>query len=368
MGYQQWRRVNETDFLEEFTLSFESPVETEFEENNAVFLRATLPKNRVGRVPVVLLLHYWGATDYQLEVEMAEQLALRGVASVRMAMPYHLERTPDGFRSGELAIRPDPESLRKTMIQSVQDIRRTIDWVETRDEFDSGRVGIAGTSLGAIVAALGYGIDDRLVAGSFILGGVDLAHILWNSSRVVAQRDQMRRDGITEESLRETLRDVEPMTYLGPADPRPTYVVQARYDQVIPRQATESLLGLIDDPEHLILETGHYGGFLVQGKLIRSVAQFFATTFSGSKFEAPQIFYSPTIRFGLSLDAETGLNVAASLDLWRSNPNNDAFASLMLTPRGARGFIGASLGRDVAIGAIVMPQKTTFGMVWNTVF
>lgn len=368
IGFQQWRLVDETDYVEEYTVSFPSSVETQFPENNSILARAVLPKNRVGAVPVVLLLHYWGATSYQLEAEMAEAMALQGVATVRIPLPYHLERTPKGYRSGELTIQPDPEALRATMIQAVRDVRRTVDWIGTRPEFDVTRIGVTGTSLGAIVSTLAYGVEDRFAAGAFVLGGVDLAHILWNSSRVVAQRDQMRQEGITEESLREMLRDVEPSTYLGPADPRPTYVVQARYDTVIPARATEALLERIDEPQHLVLETGHYGGVLVQRRLIRSVAAFFESTFSGREFEAPDTFYSPTIRFGLSVDIETGLNVAASLDVWRLNPNNDAFASLMLTPRGPRGFVGGSLGKGVAIGVIVLPRKTTFGMVWNTVF
>ena len=40
-------------------------------------------------------------------------------------------------------------------------------------------------------------IASRAQLGSHLLGGVDLAQILWNSSRVVAQRDELRQKGYT---------------------------------------------------------------------------------------------------------------------------------------------------------------------------
>ncbi|MFX9638786.1 hypothetical protein ABTO85_20010, partial [Acinetobacter baumannii] len=80
----------------------------------------------VGPVPVVVLLHYWGAPDTKVEDEIAQLLARRGIAAVAMPLPYHLGRSPMGRRSGELAIVPDPRSLNQTMTQAVLDVQRTI--------------------------------------------------------------------------------------------------------------------------------------------------------------------------------------------------------------------------------------------------
>lgn len=363
-----WRNTRNTDFTEEYQLSFPSAVVSQYPENNDVRVTAVLPRNRIGRVPVVLLLHFWGATDNVLEQETASTLANLGIASVYIPLPYHLSRTPAGFRSGELAIQPDPASLRQTMLQSVLDVRRTVDWITTRPEFDSSRIGLTGTSLGAIVSSLAYAVDNRFTCAAFVLGGVDLAHIIWNSSVVVAQRDQLRRKGFTESSLREALKDVEPLTYLANPETRPTYVVRARYDKVVPPESTQELVDRLQTPKQLVIDTGHYGGVLVRGRLLRSVASFFQSEFEGRDFTSPGNFYSPTIRLGLMLEPETGLNVGASLDVWRLNSSNNIFGSVYMTPRGPRGFLGGSIGKGVAIGVIVMPQKTTFGMVWNTVF
>lgn len=368
LSFEPKRLLKEDDFKETYSLSFPSAFVSKYPVNNTVRAQLVLPKNRVGKVPVVLLLHYWGATDHRLEDEMAENLANAGSASVVISLPFHLDRTPQGFNSGELAIQPDPQALKATMIQAVLDIRRTVDWIIDQPEIDSTRIGITGTSLGAIVSSLAFAVDKRFTSGAIVLGGVDLAHILWNSSRVVSQRDRLRQMGYTEDSLREVLKEVEPANYLGPNETRPVYVVQARHDTVIPAQSTQKLVNLLEKPQRLYLDSGHYGGALVQGRLLRSVTAFFVAEFKGQPFKAPADFYVPTIRFGLQADIDSGLNVAASLDVWRLNDSGDVFASVMFTPRGARGFLGGTLGKGFALGFVFLPKKTTFGMVWNTVF
>lgn len=366
--FEGWLATGESEAAERFTISFPSPVQTPFPENNTVKLLVFVPKNRIGRAPVVVMLHFWGATDNALEVEMAEELAKKGVASIALPLPYHLSRTPRGTASGELAIQADPDALRETMTQALADVRRALDWVATRPELNPQAVGVTGTSLGAIVSGLAFAVEPRFKSAAFVLGGADLAFILWNSSRVGPQREALRRAGVTEESLRATLAPVEPLTHLRPDDPRPTYVVSARHDTVIPPEATRRLAASLNNPQTLVLETGHYGGFLVRTRLVRSVAAFFESTLQGRAFTAPDRFYSPTVRFMAYLGSTDGLQVAAGLDLWRLNEQADAFATALVTPRGVRGYFGFQLGRGVSAGAIFAPRRTSVGLVWSTVF
>lgn len=366
--FPQWRPVGQTDFLEHYTVDFTSPVVTDYPENNHVKLDVYVPRHRTGPIPVVLVLHYWGATETTLEVAMAEALANRGMAAVIMPLPYHLSRTPDGKRSGELTVVADVGSLSQNMVQSVQDVRRTVDFIESRPEFDRTKIGIVGTSMGALVSSMSFAVEPRFAAATFLLGGADLAHVMWNSSRVVQQRDRLRSVGYTEDSLREALASIESLNYLDPNDRRPSYLIRARHDTVIPPQSSQRLQDALGNPQVLYLETGHYGGILVQQKLSRTTASFFAETFSGRDFVAPAEFYSPTIRVGFGVDPEHGFQFSIGMDVWRLNAESDAFGSLFLTPYGVRGFLGARLGRDVALGAVILPRKTTFGILWSTVF
>ena len=326
-----------------------------------------MPAAVQGPVPSVVLLHYLGASDLKIERSIAGHLAQNGIASVIMALPYHLGRTPPGRASGELAIQADPKKLIATMTQSVWDVRRTLDWIQTRPELDVNRIGIGGTSLGAMVATLSYALDPRIQLASFMLAGADLAHILWNSSRVVTQRDTLRSLGYTESRLSEALKEIEPLEYLGKRSPGKTFVVGARYDTVIPPVDTHKLIVGLGSPKVLWLDTGHYGGAFVQGKLLRSVASFFIEEFAGRSYIPPRRIYAPTIRVGIDANTVTGLQVGVGLDLLRFDSTGSAFGSLIFTPRGAQVFLGKRIDRGFALGLTVTSRGLSPGAFWSAV-
>ncbi|MCZ8137800.1 MAG: alpha/beta hydrolase [Armatimonadota bacterium] len=358
-----------TEYWTRTRIQYDSPRPSGQLLNDVVLADFTLPTDRLGKVPVVILLHYWGATDHRVEMTMADHLARRGIASLSLTLPYHMERAPAGTRSGELAVPADPEALRQVMAQSVADIRRACDWIATRPELDSTRIGLGGTSLGAIVASLTFAVEPRIHSVSLLLGGADLAGIYWNSSRTVVLRNRLRDEGWSEDRLREYLKDIEPLNYLQADDPRPIFVVRARFDTVVPPFATDRLLAAIPNAKVLTLETGHYGGGLVYDRLMSTFARFFESTFGGNAFQPPSNFFSPTLRMGVLAAGDEPANFFVGLDLWRTGSKGEAFASLMGTPQGVRGFIGARVGSDIGLGLVLIPGKEpTWGAIWNIVF
>ncbi|MBX7132377.1 MAG: alpha/beta hydrolase family protein [Fimbriimonadaceae bacterium] len=398
--FEAWKLVRQTDQAEEYELSFPTAMETAYPENNRVPVRAFLPADRLGPVPVVILLHYWGATSSSVEQSMAEQLNRRGIAAVIIALPYHMARTPKGTRSGELAIQPDPAKLVVTMAQCVWDVRRTIDWIQSNRDFNANKIGISGTSLGSIVASLTFGIDQRIVAGCFMLGGGDLAHILWNSSRVVSEREALRKRGYTEERMREALTCIEPLQVLKPSE-RKVFIVGAKHDTVIPPADVTKLIDALTAPEPqggthgteasdigeprklashatranegtsepsvLWLDSGHYGGIFVERQLARQMASFFDASFDGRGFNSPKSLIAPTVRIGLEVNPSSGLQVAVGFDVWRWSRNADGFASILLTPKGVQGFLGYNISNGLAFGISILPKRTTVGAFWSVV-
>ncbi len=351
----------------EYRITFESAIVTPQPENNAVQLTVMIPSKGEKPFPVVVILHYWGATDQRAERNQALDLARRGIASVLMPLPYHLQRTPKGSRSGEMAIQADPKHLVDTMTQCVSDVRRTIDWIATREELDSRKIGIAGTSLGSLVAALTCGVESRISHAAFVLAGADLAGILWKSSRVVKQRDQFRRDGYTEDSLRKELAPIEPLNYLKGAKLESSLVIGARYDTVIPPDATQKLIAALGEPDTVWLDTGHYGGFFIQKKVQNTVGAYFEAEFLGKDYKAPKTLTAPTIRIGVLGDPEESLQVAVGLDLWRSGAKSEFFASALATPSGLRGFAGFRLDKGLSIGATFQAKGIRPGIFWSIV-
>ncbi len=345
-----------------------SAVETAYPENNGVHLEVYLPAGFEEKpCPAVLALHFWGASDKRLERTLAQALNERGIAAALMTLPYHIERTPEGTRSGELAIQSDPALLIQTMTQAVLDVRRCLDFLQSRPEIDGRRLGIAGTSLGSIVASAAYAVDPRLQEGAFLLGGVDLAHIFWHSSRVVQNRDALRRAGYTEAKLREELHSIEPLTYLPKKTVGTALVIAARHDTVIPRHSTEALIDALPGAQTIWLDTGHYGGSFVQGRILNEVARYFAASFQGETYHSPDRISAPTIRLGAQYNFEDGFDIGVGIDLWRGDADGKLFASGLLTPRGAQLFIGHQIDQHLSIGLSAGFKHTTLGLFWSIV-
>lgn len=367
IGFEDWKAVSQPEGATEYLEVFPSPLITGIEENDRVPLRVFLPNARTGPIPCVLVFHYWGATDLRVERTLAAELNQRGLAAAVLTLPYHLARTPAGYRSGQLAIQPDVDRLKAMMVQAVQDSRRAIDFLQTRPEIDTRQMGVVGTSLGALVAASVYGIEPRITDASFLLGGIDVASILWNSSRVVNQREALRRRGYTEDRLRTGLAPVEPGNLLGNRKTGSEFVVGAQFDTVIPRRNTELLLSHLPNPKVLWLDTGHYGGIFVQRRLMREVARFFATEFTGGDFVPPDRLYAPTVRIGFRMDPVNGIDLGVGLDVWKFDVRGDSFSTLMLTPRGANLFIGRRFSQGLSVGVFGSVHGAGVGLLWSTV-
>lgn len=362
-------KVIETDPADprEFEGSFPSAISSPYPENDVVPIRYFLPAEGDGPFPAVVVLHYWGASDLRIERTLSLDLARKGVASVIVTLPYHMGRAPKGTRSGELAVQPDPERLRATMVQAVADVRRAADFLQSRPEIDKTRLAITGTSLGSIVSSLTVSVDDRFRSAAFMLGGADLAHILWHSSKVVAQRDAMRSRGFTEERLRAALTPVEPLTYLPHRKPFKSLIVAGKFDTVIPPPDTLKLQNALKDNATIWLDTGHYGGIFVQRRILRAVTDFLAGDLLDKPYKIPVSLSAPTLRIGAVADPDTGLQIAVGLDVLRANRNGAPMGTLMVTPRGPALFFGLRITQGLAIGALGKTQRVSPAIMWSTV-
>ncbi len=353
--------------FKQYEIELQSDTITIYPENNRMNCFVFIPQRHAEKMPVVVAVHYWGATDLEIEKSIAGRLAANGIATIAIELPYHLSRTPAGKRSGELAVQPDIRRLKQMMRQSKGDISTLIDWICARSEFDSSRIGLMGSSLGGIVGALAFATDPRISSYVSLLGGVDLTELIWSSSRMVRQREVLRRQGITKEKLREELADIEPMTYLKKDDPRPAYVIGAKFDTVVPKRSYDALINSLGNVEVLWLATGHYGGFIVQSSVMRTIAQFFTGSFEGTKFIAPGRLYAPTIRLVGISNVGTALRVGIGLDVWRNTANGDFFGSLIFTPSGIQGFLGVRASTGLTLGFSILPRRTSVGAMWSFV-
>lgn len=76
-----------------------------------------------------------------------------------------------GFEEGPGSIHAGPLAFRDAYIQMVKDLRRSVDYLETRNDIDRERIAYCGMSAGAAFGPWGLAVEDRFKAAVLISGG-----------------------------------------------------------------------------------------------------------------------------------------------------------------------------------------------------
>ncbi len=151
----------------------------------------------------------------------------------------------------------------------VADILHGIDWLESQPIVDRSQIGLFGISQGAIVGSVVAGLDPRIQAGVFILGGGGLAGILSSTEEEsLAQiRKRILRSGeFSKESFHQeataAFSPVDPLTYAGCIRSSTILLVDARFDRVILPTYAEQLWKKMGKPPRIQIPAGHYSAGL----------------------------------------------------------------------------------------------------------
>jgi len=152
---------------------------------------------------------------------------------------------------------------------TVIDIRRTLDWAETRPEIDAQRIGLMGFSHGGIVAA-GVAVQEpRLAATVLVMAGALLHQPMVRCSlgRSEGMRSKALSEfGWTEEELEARIEAefsyFEPANFPGRVDPSKVLIVEAAKDDCIPESGRQALWETMGRPERILLNYRHKQAFL----------------------------------------------------------------------------------------------------------
>lgn len=261
---------------------FPSPVKTDVEVNNTVHAQYFQPEGE-GPFPGVVVLHILGG-DFALSQMIANGLARRGVAALFVKMPYYGERRPKGVRRRMLS--PDLNETVAGMTQAVLDIRRAATWLEHRPEVDGKQLGVMGISLGGIMSCLSASAEPRFQKVAMYLAGGNMHSAIWDSeiSEIQSYREQWKAAGETRESFIKKMADVDPITHARCLKNRKILMVNAKNDEVIPKECTVALWEKIGNPAEIIwLDAGHYSAILyIVGEMER-LGRFFGPDQEGEK-------------------------------------------------------------------------------------
>jgi uncharacterized protein len=188
------------------------------------------------RYPVVLLLHALSRDKEEMIRLFGRPFAERGVATLALDAHLHGERRSP---AGEPI---DPLHYLELARENIVEYRQALDFLETRADLDARRVGLLGYSLGAMMGAILAGVDERVRACVFMVGGDVI-------------RDHMEH---VPHSLRDFLEPVSPANFVGRISPRPVFFLNGRHDDTVPAAAAELLHGAAREPKRVLwADAGH---------------------------------------------------------------------------------------------------------------
>ncbi len=205
------------------------------------------PKEGQGPWPAVVLVHGangpWGKNE-DLVLEKIDVLVREGYCVLAIDNYRFGERMP---REAENLWNVGPYSRRDSMIQSVTDQRRGIDYLFSRDEVDKNLIFLVGGSLGAYLGTLIAALDDRLSAAVLIV----------NRAREGGTRDPLGRS-------------IHPLNF-APRVQCPTLMINATRDELATKDSVEELYAFLPDPKKLAwVESEHVVSPQIAKELILS--------------------------------------------------------------------------------------------------
>ncbi|HOL35312.1 MAG TPA: hypothetical protein PK303_09395 [bacterium] len=180
--------------------------------------------------------------------------AKKGFSSFLLIMPYAPARIPKKRPITRLPQNLDwPEIFKNGLIQSVVDVRKTIDFLEKENE----KIGILGISLGATIASIVHSIDSRISSGIYIVGGGNLANMLWESRDFIARIYKRKLFGLVDkQTLILRWRDIDPLTYARKLNN--VLMINAKYDTSVKPVYTLELWESLGKPEIHWLRCTHF--------------------------------------------------------------------------------------------------------------
>jgi pimeloyl-ACP methyl ester carboxylesterase len=144
-------------------------------------------------------------------------------------------------------------SKRDHAIQWVSELRRSLDYLQTRDDIDPERIAYQGISYGAMWAPLFLATEPRLKTGMILVGGLILL--------------QFGRDDIPPE--------IDPLNY-APRVTVPVLMLNGRHDPLFPYETSQlpllRTLGTAEaDKRHVTFPAGHSSSSWQDGKIRESL-------------------------------------------------------------------------------------------------
>ena len=197
----------------------------------------TIPKNVPSPMPVIIFVH--GIGDFKDRDYMNnghQYMVDSSYAVLRIDVANHGDREihkydydfTEGYRYW----------TRDIIAQTVFDLRRAVDFLETRPEIDSKRIGCFGISLGGIISTVFCGVDKRVKVPVIALAGGGL-HFAF------------KFQALTDET-KIYFSIIDPINFVDKISPRPLLMLNAEKDEIIPPITSRLMYKKAGEPKNIV--------------------------------------------------------------------------------------------------------------------
>jgi uncharacterized protein len=208
----------------------------------------SVPKNAKGRVACILSGHPLTGTKEEVFGEFGDAYAARGVALMAIDARYHGERKGIGPIKATAKL----DTMYKMFQLTVLDMRRALDYLDSRGICDPARVGYEGRSLGGFMGAMLIGADTRIKAAVLYVAAADWRVYLagtyvWLGGNL---------SGAKLDAAVRKLGPIDPKIWIARATGRAVFMANGRKDDATPIAAAKLLHAAAGKPKEIVIYNG----------------------------------------------------------------------------------------------------------------
>ncbi len=210
-----------------------------------------VPAEGEGPFPAVLLIHGHHSSKAYMIGRYAAELASRGIASLAIDLPLQGERKVEGEDYFPGDIRKTAETLKRSVI----DARRALDWLETREEIDSGKMGVIGYSLGSWIATMAASADARLRAVALNVMGKGEPTAVVGSWEIMTEEHPVLSHRLEELGIDLSLHKFRGRLieeWIASVSPRPILMLNGERDRIVSPDNARALFQAANEPKQII--------------------------------------------------------------------------------------------------------------------
>lgn len=265
---------------------------TRYKENNTAYGEYYQPR-RGANWPLAILVHGWGDRSVIPCRLLARDLSKKGIASFILYLVFHQRRMPDVIK--ERLPNLTPEEWFEGYQTSVIDIRQIIDWAGKNKDINKDHIAVIGISLGGIISAICMGVDKRIGAGVIVVAGGNYQGRAWlrRTEPDFSEAEYSQSQNLYTQYLREVAQKgiekvtpskksylTDPMTFASYLRRRPLLMLNAIWDERIPKQSTIDFWEACGKPQIKWYPATHSHIWLLYPLLLGQITNFLKSSFS----------------------------------------------------------------------------------------